>query len=135
MFVDASAICSILLQESDAALLSRRLETGEPKRTSALAVWESVVAIGKKADLPPAEALSVVQRFLADTDIDIVAVPPEAAGLAVEAFERFGKGRHPAGLNFGDCFSYACARHLRAPLLYKGGDFSLTDIASALPAD
>ena len=132
MFIDASAICSILLKENDTVVLSRKLEMSGPKRTSALAVWESAVALTKQADLPPAQALSVVRRFLTNSGIEIIAIPPEAADLAVSAFERFGKGRHPAALNFGDCFSYACARHLDAPLLYKGGDFSLTDIHSAL---
>ena len=58
-------------------------------------------------------------------------VPAEVRGLALEAFERFGKGRHPAALNFGDCFAYARARSARAPLLYKGDDFAQTDIETA----
>ena len=56
---------------------------------------------------------------------------PETAALAIDAYARFGKGRHPAGLNFGDCFAYACARHFDVPLLYKGDDFALTDIRAA----
>jgi ribonuclease VapC len=58
----------------------------------------------------------------------VIAVPPKAAAGAIDAFDRFGKGRHPAGLNFGDCFAYACARSYRMPLLFKGNDFPLTDI-------
>lgn len=69
--------------------------------------------------------------LLALMEIEIVAVPASAAGAALEAFERYGKGRHRAGLNFGDCFAYACARHLGMPLLYKGSGFALTDIEAA----
>jgi ribonuclease VapC len=56
---------------------------------------------------------------------------PEAARIALDAFERYDKGRHPARLNFGDCFAYACARHLGQPLMFKGADFTQTDIAAA----
>ena len=131
MFIDASAICSILLRENDTAVLSRKLETSGAKRTSALAVWESAVALTKQADLPPAQALSIVRRFLTNSGIEIVAIPPEAGDLAVSAFERFGKGRHPARLNIGDCFAYALAKESGEPLLFKGGDFAATDVAVA----
>jgi ribonuclease VapC len=63
--------------------------------------------------------------------IDVRAVPPEARDLAIDAYARYGKGRHPAALNFGDCFAYACARAANAPLLYKGDDFPQTDIETA----
>lgn len=76
-------------------------------------------------------AFRATEGFLAAQDITVVPVPPEAAALAVEAYARFGKGRHKAGLNFGDCFAYACARHFDVPLLYKGDDFAKTDIATA----
>ncbi|WP_352913443.1 type II toxin-antitoxin system VapC family toxin [Mesorhizobium sp. M1348] len=61
----------------------------------------------------------------------MVAVPPNAARLGLDAFEPFGKRRHPARLNFGDCFAYACARHLDQPLMFKGADFPQTDIEAA----
>lgn len=64
-------------------------------------------------------------------EIAVVTVPAETARLALDAFDRFGKGRHPASLNFGDCFTYACARHLGQPLMFKGGDFPQTDIEAA----
>lgn len=134
MFVDASAIVAILATEPDAPLFVAELERGNG-RTSPMAVWESVVSLSRRLNVDPHFASELVSDLLAGAPVDIVAVPPEAADLAVEAFARFGKGRHPAGLNFGDCFSYACARHLRVPLLYKGRDFPSTDIASALPVD
>jgi ribonuclease VapC len=67
--------------------------------------------------------------------IDIVSMPADIGDAAIDAFQRFGKGRHPAALNMGDCFAYACAKRLGVPLLYKGDDFSLTDIHSALETD
>ena len=70
-------------------------------------------------------------EFLHLMGTDLVAIPTEAATLALEAFDRYGKGRHPAGLNMGDCFAYACARHFNQPLLYKGDDFPRTDIEAA----
>ena len=65
---------------------------------------------------------------LALMGIEMIAVPPATARLALDAFERYGKGRHPARLNFGDCFAYACARHFGQPLMFKGSDFAQTDI-------
>lgn len=131
MFVDASAIVAIIASEPDASDFVTELERGGGI-TSPMAVWESVVSLSRRLNVIPSEALELVSVLLIEAPVEIVAILPEAGDLAVSAFERFGKGRHPAALNFGDCFSYACARHLDAPLLYKGGDFSLTDIHSAL---
>lgn len=69
--------------------------------------------------------------YLALVGIEVVGVPPEAGAVAVQAFDTYGKGRHPAALNFGDCFAYACARHHGLPLMFKGSDFPLTDIEAA----
>ena len=86
-----------------------------------------MVAIGRKR----VEGRPAVIRLLDQYRIEIMEFTDPLADLAVEAFARFGKGRHEAGLNFGDCMAYALARSLDAPLLYKGGDFALTDIRSA----
>jgi ribonuclease VapC len=72
-----------------------------------------------------------VDDFLALTEIQVTAVPPEARNHAIDAYDRYGKSRHPASLNFGDCFAYACARIAGVPLLYKGDDFPQTDIETA----
>lgn len=72
-----------------------------------------------------------LEPFLKRAGVDIVPVDHEQALLAREAYRRFGKGRHPASLNFGDCFSYALAVRLGEPLLFKGGDFGLTDVLVA----
>ena len=63
--------------------------------------------------------------------IAVVDMPAATADLAIDAYARYGKGRHPAALNFGDCFAYACAKHFDVPLLYKGNDFAQTDIGAA----
>jgi ribonuclease VapC len=80
-------------------------------------------------------ALAEIEGFLDKHEIGLAAIDDRVATIAVGAFLQFGKGRgHPARLNFGDCLSYAVAKHLGAPLLYKGNDFIHTDIESALPA-
>ncbi|WP_338036670.1 type II toxin-antitoxin system VapC family toxin [Arvimicrobium flavum] len=89
------------------------------------------MAVSRIAALDISVAQQRVEEYLALAQIEPVAVPPEVAALALDAFDRFGKGRHPAKLNMGDCFSYACARHYGQPLLYKGDDFALTDIVRA----
>jgi ribonuclease VapC len=135
MFVDASAICAALLREPDGDRLYRAMTAAPEAMTSAMALWESALAVTRVEKILPSEALLSVNRFIAAAEIEIVSVPPETTALAVEAFERFGKGRHPAGLNFGDCFAYACARHFGVPLLYKGGDFTRTDALTVRIAD
>jgi ribonuclease VapC len=79
-----------------------------------------------------AEGLRDLDLLIANANIDLGAVDAEQAHGTRDAFSRFGKGRHPANLNYGDCFSYALAKVLHAPLLHKGGDFSQTDITAVL---
>jgi ribonuclease VapC len=128
MFVDASALTAILINEPDAHTLVARLQQARRRMTSPLAVWETAVAVARHLDLTVPDARAAVRAYLDHTGIRILAVPPEATDGALDAYDRFGKGRHPAGLNFGDCFAYACARAYQVPLLYKGNDFPLTDI-------
>ena len=78
-----------------------------------------------------AEAQDALDRFVAAGGAQIVPITAAIGRRALAAFDRFGRGRHPARLNMGDCFAYACARELGVPLLFKGDDFSQTDIASA----
>ena len=131
MFVDASALVAILVKESDYPALVARLESHGAKITSPLAVWETAVAVARKRKIDPGDALVAVERLLGILGVEVRAVAPETAELAVAVFSRFGKGRHPAALNFGDCFAYACARQHGMPLLYKGDDFAKTDIEPA----
>ena len=131
MFVDASALTALLTDEEEARELLARLQQTGTRLTSPLAVWEAAIAVARVLDVPITEAAEAVETYLALMAIAVVAVPPETARIALDAFDRFGKGRHPAGLNFGDCFAYACARHLGQPLMFKGGDFPQTDIEAA----
>ena len=75
-----------------------------------------------------------LDRFFAMTGAEIVGVTAQQADIAIGAFRRFGKGRHPAGLNIGDCFAYALAKATGHPLLFKGEDFGRTDVAVAIHA-
>ncbi len=131
MFIDASALTALLTDEDDARELLARMQRSRKRLTSPLAVWEAAIAVARVLDLPVKEAADAVSDYLALVEIEMVAVPPAAAPLALDAFDRYGKGRHPARLNFGDCFAYACARHYGQPLMYKGADFPQTDIEAA----
>ena len=131
MFIDASAIVAMMADESDATILSARLMSVDTRVTSPMALWEASVAYSRIFGLEPQAALREVQAYIRPFDVTVAAVEPAMTAAAVDAYQRFGKGRHPAGLNFGDCFAYACARHLNMPLLYKGDDFSKTDIEAA----
>lgn len=131
MFLDASALTAMLTDETDAAQLIARMERYPRRMTSPLAVWETVVAVARKLGLTTTEAREAVDSYLKLLGVELVGVPPAAAAIALDAYDRYGKGRHPAALNFGDCFAYACARLEGAPLLYKGDDFPRTDIETA----
>lgn len=128
MFVDASALTAILTDEADARPLAGRLKRAKRRMTSPLAVWETTLAVARRLALPVEDARVEVRTYLSLAGIVVMPVPPEVGEGALDAFERYGKGRHPASLNFGDCFAYACARHYGAELLFKGDDFSRTDI-------
>jgi ribonuclease VapC len=128
MFIDASALTALLTDEAGALELLARLQTAKQRMTSPLAVWEAAIAVARLLKLNVGEAGEAVQDYLVLMEIELIAIPPQTAKLALDAFERYGKGRHPAKLNFGDCFAYACARHLGQPLMFKGADFSKTDI-------
>lgn len=131
MFIDASALTAMLIDETDALELLARLQKARGRITSPLAVWETVLAVARNLDLDIHQAQQAVDEFLKLAEIELVAVLPETARHAVDAHARFGKPRHPASLNFGDCFAYACARAAGLPLLYKGDDFPQTDIETA----
>ncbi|MBV1686428.1 type II toxin-antitoxin system VapC family toxin [Novosphingobium sp. G106] len=131
MFIDASALTAILADEKDGPELLARMDKSRIRITSPLATWETTVAVARILGLSIKDAEQAVEEFLALAAIRVVAVDPSVRALAIEAFDRYGKSRHPAALNFGDCFAYACARHAGLPLLYKGDDFPQTDIETA----
>lgn len=129
MFIDASAMIGIIAMEEDAASLAGRLARAHRVRTSAIAIFEAATGLARIANAPLPDALGLVDRFLTEINAIVVPIDKDTAHAAVEVFGRFGKGRHPAALNMGDCFSYACARQIDAPLLCKGNDFPRTDIS------
>jgi len=128
MLIDASALTAMIAGEADAAALLARLERGRIRLTTPLALWETAVAVARILGLSIKESGRAVSEFVEIMKIDMVAVPATAGLLALETFDRYGKGRHPARLNMGDCFAYASARHYGQPLMYKGSDFARTDI-------
>lgn len=131
MFVDASAFCAMISGEEDAAALASRLRSASIRLTSPLSIWETAMNVSRILVLEHEQAEKLINEFIAEFDMNVIAVEPDMTACALEAFRRFGKGRHPARLNFGDCFAYACAKHHKVPLLYKGNDFSQTDIMTA----
>jgi ribonuclease VapC len=132
MFIDASAIVAILTGEPEAEALIDRLERAIRPITSAIAVFEAALALCRKNYVSVDESETDVTEFLSKARITLVPVAANEATTALQAFSRYGKGRgHPAQLNLGDCFAYAAAKTHRASLLYKGDDFSKTDLADA----
>jgi ribonuclease VapC len=131
MFVDASAMVAILVEESDAAALTKRLEQAVERYTSPIALYEAVVGVARVCNVPIRAAETILDRFLERATVRVVPITAETGRGAISAFERYGRGRHPAALNMGDCFAYACASELDIPLLFKGDDFPLTDITIA----
>ena len=134
MFVDASAIVAILTGEPEADALADALDAARLPITSAVAVFEAVLGICRKRHASIAEAQEDVREFLETAGIRTVSITSREAEAALDAFARYGKGRgHPAQLNMADCFAYAAATNYRAALLFKGEDFTKTDIRPALP--
>jgi ribonuclease VapC len=131
MFLDASAVIAIIARESDAAALAGRLRQANEVYTSPIAVYEAVLGLVRIGNAPIQDAQAVLDRFLEEMRAQITPITAEIGRGALTAFKRYGRGRHPAGLNMGDCFAYACARTLDIPLLCKGDDFPLTDITIA----
>ena len=131
MFLDASAIIAIIAGESDAASLAARVGQAAHVVTSPIAVYEAVLGLARIGNTSISDAASVLDQFLMEIDATIVPIDAPCGREAIAAFERFGKGRHPAALSLGDCFAYACAVTRDVPLLFKGSDFPRTDIAVA----
>jgi len=128
MVIDSSALLAIVLEEPDSSVYASAISNSPACWLSAASLVEvSIVLTRRRSNNPTV----VLDTLIESQQIVIVPVDHEQALLAREAFVRFGKGRHPAALNFGDCFSYALARQISEPLLYKGRDFSLTDITAA----
>ncbi len=131
LFVDASALISILTQESDALTLAACLEQDRDRLYSAISAWETVAGLCHAYEFSAEQARDRLQLFVRELGFRLVSIGEIEFAMAIDAHARFGKGRHPAKLNMGDCYAYACARTNHASLLFKGGDFIKTDIAVA----
>ncbi len=131
MFLDASAVVSILSREADADSLSAKLAQSPIILFSALAHYETCVGYARTRGVAPDAAEKIVLDFLKDIHGEMIDLDEKIAREAMQAHARFGKGRHKASLNMGDCFAYACAKVHRVPLLCKGDDFTHTDIELA----
>jgi ribonuclease VapC len=129
VIVDSSAILAIMFAEPDAAVFAQAMSEAESCKISAATFVEVAVVVEAQTKDRGSRQLDA---FLRRAGFVIEPVTEEQAHLARQAYSDFGKGRHPAGLNFGDCFSYALAKVSGEALLFKGGDFSKTDIVGAL---
>ena len=129
MIVDSSVIVAILAGEKQAQAFAEALAQAPFRHISAANYVETAIVVDSRAD--PIFSRSL-EDLIRDARIIIESVTPEQARLAREACSTFGRCRHRAGLNFGDCFAYALAKDKGEPLLFKGGDFAHTDITPAL---
>lgn len=128
MILDTSAIIAILRDEPEAAAIAQTLEQAEHCRVSAVSYVEAAVVIDAARSPVSSRRLD---DFFSRAEIVVESVSPHQAKIAREAYRDFGKGRHKAGLNFGDCFAYALAKDKSEPLLFKGDDFRHTDVEPA----
>ena len=125
MVVDTSALMAVVLDEAAADRVSAGLEGASEIAVSAVTMAEALIVAGLRGLGPE------MQRLIEGLGTEVVAVTPADAVRVAAVYRRWGKGIHPAGLNFGDCFSYALAQARACPLLYVGDDFSQTDVQRA----
>ena len=128
MILDASVVVAVLRQEPEALRFARAIEVSQPCRISAASYVEAAIIVDRSNDAIAARRFEEFFRF---SRTSVEAVTAKQAQIARQAYRDFGKGRHRAGLNFGDCFAYALAKDLDEALLFKGNDFKHTDIEPA----
>jgi len=129
MILDSSALIAILFVEDGAANLVRVIREAETCRISAATFVEASIVVEKGSG---DSGIRQLDGFLRDAGVVIEPVTEEQSYVARQAYSDYGKGRHHAGLNLGDCFSYALAKVSGEPLLFKGNDFRKTDVAPAI---
>jgi ribonuclease VapC len=130
MVIDTSSLLCILLDEPEAERYARRLSEMDSDHVMSAATWlETMLVISARRGELGRQSLDELLTLAA---IEILPVDADLARVAYQGWLQYGKGRHPAGLNFGDCFSYALAKQRQEPLLFKGEDFSRTDVDGAL---
>jgi ribonuclease VapC len=129
MVIDTSAVMAILQDEPERRSFTEAIEEADSRRMSTASFVETSIVVETRYGT---DGVGDLDLFLSRADIELVPVDAGQALVARRALTSFGKGRHPAGLNYGDCFSYALAKTLGEPLLYKGDDFAGTDIPGAI---
>ena len=128
MILDTSALLAVLLDEADADHFERVIALAPVCRMSVANYLEAIMVIeGRLGEAGGRE----LDNYLEEAEVELVSVTPEQVQAARLTWRRYGKGNHPAGLNFGDCFAYALAEVSEEPLLFKGEDFALTDVKQA----
>ncbi len=125
MVIDTSALIAILQDEPERRSFNLAIEAAEIRLLSSASLVEASLVIETRFG---PDGVRDLDLFLAKAGVSIESVDADQAYIARQAFKHYGKGRHPAGLNFGDCFTYALARSSGEPLLFKGCDFSQTDL-------
>jgi ribonuclease VapC len=125
MVLDTSAILAILQDEPERRKFNEAIEAAETRSLSTASLVECSMILESRYGTDGVRDLDL---FIAKAQVSLVPVDEEQADIARRAFRKYGKGRHPASLNFGDCFSYALTQALDEPLLFKGNDFSQTDV-------
>ena len=131
IFIDASALISMIAGEDDADMLADILANERTRLCSPIALWETAAGLCRSFGLTTADAKRKLKSFLAMHRIEVIGIGEAEYEIAIQAYADFGKGRHPASLNMGDCFAYAVSKSYRAALLFKGDDFGKTDIRIA----
>ncbi|MCW5978602.1 MAG: type II toxin-antitoxin system VapC family toxin [Bryobacteraceae bacterium] len=129
MVVDTSALIAILEAEEDASLYANAITEADAALVSTANVVEAALVMMRRRGRTAARK---VQELLREAGLRLEPVTGQQAALAIEAYASYGKGQNRAGLNYGDCFAYALAKATGLPLLFKGSDFSRTDIQAAL---
>ena len=129
MVIDSSALIAIVRGEPESGRFLLAIRAAFPRVVAAPTAIEASIVMLSKFGEP---GLAEFEQLLEETRIDVAPLTSEHVRIAIDAFRRFGKGRHRAALNFGDCFSYALAKGTGEALLFKGDDFGHTDIARAV---
>ena len=125
MVIDSSALVAILQDELERRSFNRAIEAADRRAMSVASFVETSMIVESRFG---PDGIRDLDLFIAKAGIELVPVDVDQAHVARTAFRDYGKRRHPAGLNFGDCFAYALAKTLDEPLLFKGTDFPLTDV-------
>jgi ribonuclease VapC len=130
IFIDTSIFVAILAFEPDRAGFESEIETAARRMTSSTVRLETAMVLASRIDISPRDAQGQFDKFLVSANVEEIAIDAAVARGAVECFQKFGRGRHPARLNFADCLSYASAKALGARLLFKGDDLAKSDANS-----